>query len=209
MRWRLTFAALAVLLLAGCPAPRSASQLGPPVGGDFVTTDATALVSTDELGLATIAATTPETTDLTTLGERDFDDGSFAIHRGFATSVLEPLPTGGDEPDPGGSATGEPGRGLPRDAVRQVMREQQGRLRGCYDRLLLGASSITTGRVSIRFHVEPSGVVREAEIASATLGDAAFHECLRGVVRELRFPATDAPTLVTYPFQFEGPVGGE
>lgn len=209
MGWRFARVALAVPFLTGCPAARSTSQLGPPVGGDLVTTDATAIVSTDPSGLATSTPTTPGPAGPTTLGERDFDDGSFSIRPGFAASVLEPLPTGGDEPDPGGSTTEESGRGLPRDAVRQVMREQQGRLRGCYDRLLLGASAVTTGRVSIRFHVEPSGVVREAEVASATLGDVAFHECLRGVVRELRFPVTDAPTLVTYPFQFEGPVGGE
>lgn len=106
-------------------------------------------------------------------------------------------------------ASSGPGTGLVRDDIQRVVRGQQQRLRSCYDRLLVSGPEPSAGSVSIRFTIEPSGTVDRAEIASATITDPAFLECVRGVVRGMRFPTTDGPTVVTYPFRFEPGAGGE
>lgn len=121
----------------------------------------------------------------------------------------EQLPTKGAGDDLRVEVPSRVGTGLRHDEIRQVVRGQQGRLRSCWDRLQLATSDPSGGTVSVRFTVEPAGTVRQAEIASATIADPAFLECVRGAIRELRFPAADAPTIVTYPFRFEQTLGGE
>ena len=198
MRFRIWLLPFVVPSLAGCPAARSESPVEP-------------------------TGMQPAPADSTTLAEDDFDgsQGVFGLLPGrsvegppFATTTMPPpfeqSPGMGGDADPGASVPdrAEFGMGLQRDAVQQVLLSQAGRLRACHDRLLVGAATETTGRVSIRFHVEPSGVVRQAEVASATIEDPTFQECVRGVVRGLRFPSADAPTIVVYPFRFEGPAAG-
>ena len=170
----------------------------------------------------------------TTLEERDFDGDPGVLALAAGQPFQQPVTRGDDElpskgrgntqqtkgpgvtmptKGPGGqtpvAVSGEVGPGLGRDAVRQVIQSQAVRLKGCHDRLLLGTAAEAAGRVSIRFQVEPSGIVRAAEVSSATITDPTFIACVRRVVENLRFPTADAPTIVTYPFRFESSSAGE
>lgn len=199
MRFRSRLLPLVGWALAGCPAPRSESSVQ-PTGMQETPADSTTLMESDFDQPGVVFGLLPD---------RSLEEPPLA-RPPTETPLQQPFGTDGDA-DPAASVPerADFGMGLPRDAVQQVIRTQTVRLRACYDRLLLGTSAETAGRVSIRFHVEPSGIVRQVEIASATIGDPTFQDCVRNVVRELRFPSADAPTIVTYPFRFEGPTGGE
>ncbi|MCW5837743.1 MAG: AgmX/PglI C-terminal domain-containing protein, partial [Labilithrix sp.] len=77
--------------------------------------------------------------------------------------------------------------GIAADEVQRVVRGNVPRLRACYAAELARSPS-TSGRLAIRFTVEPSGAVRAADLVEAPGGDA-FRGCLSTVAKGLRFPA--------------------
>jgi len=78
--------------------------------------------------------------------------------------------------------------GISSDEVQRVIRGTAvSRIRACYQTELT-RSRTTSGRLAIRFVVDPVGEVRSAELAEAPGGDA-FKGCVGAVAKSLRFPA--------------------
>jgi tetratricopeptide (TPR) repeat protein len=77
--------------------------------------------------------------------------------------------------------------GISADEVQRVMRGAVPRFRSCYVSEL-GRNPNTTGSLTFRFVVEPSGSVKSAELSGAPGGDA-FKSCLSSVARSLQFAA--------------------
>ncbi|MBN1771209.1 MAG: AgmX/PglI C-terminal domain-containing protein [Deltaproteobacteria bacterium] len=204
--WRLVLP-FALTGLAACPAARTAPMAEPsPTGG--------------ETGAATGVTTDTTTTSTTgSVGGVPGDGETAGVLPPFEQPTKTPdgsLPAKGPADRLPGKGNGNElqigelsglGTGLRRDDVQQVVRGQQQRLRSCWDRWQLASADPAGGTVSVRFTVEPAGTVGRTEIAAATITDPTFLECLRDVVKELRFPTTDAPTIITYPFRFENPAG--
>lgn len=91
---------------------------------------------------------------------------------------------------------------LPPESVQRIVRQNFGRLRGCYDEHLHGAEAFE-GRVSVAFVIGVDGRVRDATLRSSPARNEAFHGCLLAAFRSLTFPAHDTGTIhVLYPLVF-------
>ena len=94
---------------------------------------------------------------------------------------------------------------LDKDLVRQVIRENVGKVRFCYEESLQHNPSLA-GKVAVRFVIGRDGQVRSASVDDgSTLSDAALSACLLSRVRGLVFPAPKSGGEVTvrYPFVFK------
>jgi hypothetical protein len=58
------------------------------------------------------------------------------------------------------------------------------------------------GRVSVRFHVAPSGEVVDACLWDTDLQDGEFSSCILETYGGLHFEKSEAPTTVHYPIEF-------
>jgi hypothetical protein len=54
-------------------------------------------------------------------------------------------------------------------------------------------------QLTVRFQIEPSGAVKSAELAPASLAGTGLGGCILGVARRTRFPAGDAPVTFSIP----------
>jgi hypothetical protein len=88
------------------------------------------------------------------------------------------------------------------DVVRDMVRRQRPRLRGCYQRALIGDPT-AAGIVTIAVAIDSEGVVRAA-IVDSTTTSVALSECALFALSRLEFaPIDGAPTLVLrFPFRF-------
>lgn len=77
--------------------------------------------------------------------------------------------------------------GISPDEVQRIVRSAVPRLRTCYQ-TELGHSPSTSGRLVIRFVVEPAGEVKSAEVTEAP-GSDQLKRCVSTVATSLRFPA--------------------
>ncbi|HEY1555194.1 MAG TPA: AgmX/PglI C-terminal domain-containing protein, partial [Kofleriaceae bacterium] len=89
---------------------------------------------------------------------------------------------------------------LSKEDVDRVVKASAGAIDACYQRALDRESGLA-GTVTVRFSIDASGRVVNANVASSTLGDTAVHGCIRGVIRGLTFPAKGGAS-VNYPFVF-------
>jgi hypothetical protein len=68
----------------------------------------------------------------------------------------------------------------------------------------LGDAPLETGRVEVGFRVEKSGQVSRVRVeAPALLQHQGLTRCIRGAVASLKFPASGAASVVTYPFELK------
>ena len=68
----------------------------------------------------------------------------------------------------------------------------------------LGDAPLETGRVEVGLRVEKSGQVNRVRVeAPALLQHQGLTRCIRGAVASLRFPASGAASVVTYPFELK------
>jgi len=101
--------------------------------------------------------------------------------------------------------TGEPvtvsGR-LPPEVIQRVVRANEGRFRGCYERGLARNPSLA-GRVATKFVIARDGTVSASDDAGSDLADADVTSCVRRAFGDLEFPApTGGVVTVTYPITF-------
>ncbi len=88
--------------------------------------------------------------------------------------------------------------------VRQVMRDAQPTLMGCYTRRVEELPCLA-GRVEMRIRVGNDGAVRWAIPTTSTLGDRATERCLTDAAAALRFdPPCGGEAEVTYALDMEG-----
>lgn len=113
-----------------------------------------------------------------------------------------------DEPSPDSAAFAP--LAAPRSAtidkglIRTVVRNHVGEIRGCYEQGLV-ADPALSGRVSVRFTIDPRGAVSKAAVASSSLPPAAepVQACIVAAVRSWRFPVppNGEAAVVLYPFE--------
>ena len=92
---------------------------------------------------------------------------------------------------------------LSKNVVRQILHcGMVDAIKECYWNVLQ-ADSALEGRVSVNFHIDASGSVSSVEVASTTLQNEIFLDCVMNRLSELIFPAPEDGEIVavTYPFQ--------
>lgn len=78
----------------------------------------------------------------------------------------------------------------------------QGEVLDCIARARPDDVTYIAGQVSVAFRITRAGEVRGVRVeAPAILHAGGLHACVRAVVSRLRFPASDASQVVTYPFR--------
>jgi hypothetical protein len=95
--------------------------------------------------------------------------------------------------------------GLSPEQVRRVVMAHLGALRACYE-IEAQRNPGLKGGVTVRWQIEPGGRVGSAQIASTTLNNARVEGCVTRQVKNWKFPVSEKPTPVEFPFKFG--VGG-
>lgn len=107
-----------------------------------------------------------------------------------------------------GVKTGDPDAsgGLTREQVNRVVQAHVAALKYCYQKELQRKPHLT-GKIELRWLIQPDGKTDRVKVAASTMGDAAVESCMERQVKNWRFPKASAPTLVQkYPFLFTGGV---
>lgn len=90
-------------------------------------------------------------------------------------------------------------QGLTQDEVNRAISSQRKALTACLE------GSVSKGTLTLRWDVDPTGVVTSISPVSSTLTDPKAETCIIQHVKTTRFPARKAPTSVTsYPFKLGG-----
>jgi TonB family protein len=89
--------------------------------------------------------------------------------------------------------------GLDKPAVREVVRAHIGQVRECYNAELVENESVA-GDVVVSFVIQPDGSAVGVNVPKSTM-PARFDACLITAVEGWTFPASDAETRVSYPFE--------
>jgi hypothetical protein len=82
-------------------------------------------------------------------------------------------------------------------SLTAAFQRQRGRVEGCFH-----AHSSETDeqpQLTVRFQVEPSGVVRSAELQPAALSGSALGGCILSIARSTRFPSSEAAVNFSIP----------
>jgi TonB family protein len=90
--------------------------------------------------------------------------------------------------------------GLDKPAVREVVRTLIDEVRHCYNDVLVDDATVE-GQTVTSFVIDPDGSVHDASITESSMPER-FDACLLAAVGSWSFPASDAETRVSYPFQF-------
>jgi hypothetical protein len=91
--------------------------------------------------------------------------------------------------------------GLTSDQLKDVIEAKRGAYAACYRRGVLKDSTLS-GTVTARIKIAPSGKVTSTSLESSTLVSTSVEKCILKELKKLRFPATDVPSSVVYPFVF-------
>ena len=90
---------------------------------------------------------------------------------------------------------------LSKDVIRRIVRRHLNEIKFCYEKGLRKRPDLS-GRVAVRFLIEPTGGVKTAVVTSSTTGDLAVDQCIAQTVSRMTFPMPKESgiVLVTYPF---------
>jgi outer membrane biosynthesis protein TonB len=89
---------------------------------------------------------------------------------------------------------------LSKEVIRRTIGRHVNEVRFCYEQRL-NARPDLQGRVSVKFIIGPSGVVRAAVVAESDLADATTEQCIASAVQRWTFPAPNGGlVVVNYPF---------
>jgi outer membrane biosynthesis protein TonB len=88
--------------------------------------------------------------------------------------------------------------GLDKPAVREVVRAHIDDVRECYNAELIEDDTVG-GHVIVSFVVQPDGSASEVVVPESTMPER-FDACVTTIVAAWTFPAADAETRVSYPF---------
>lgn len=119
------------------------------------------------------------------------------------TSELPGDAGAGTELEQTGGPTGEPGRR--REDIQAVVQAKRDQARACYDSAQKATPSLE-GDITIAWVIDPSGAITEPKVepSKTTIQDAKLGECIIGVIKTLKFPASakGMETRANYPFNF-------
>ena len=92
--------------------------------------------------------------------------------------------------------------GLSKEVIRRIVQQHRGRIRHCYEAALRTAPELS-GRVTVKFVIQPQGNVGSAEPSGNTTGDDGLAQCITAVVKRMSFPQADGITSCNYPFMLQ------
>ena len=93
------------------------------------------------------------------------------------------------------------GRELSQDEIDARFRTKEAAVIGCVTRAHPDAYTFVPGRVTVKFRIQRTGVVKGVQVeAPAILHRGGLTGCIKGVVGGLRFPASNMSQVITYPF---------
>ncbi|MDP2311873.1 MAG: AgmX/PglI C-terminal domain-containing protein [Pseudomonadota bacterium] len=101
---------------------------------------------------------------------------------------------------------------LDRSLIDAVVKRNLAQIRYCYQRELTKNPTLA-GKVTVKFVIQPDGVVASAVTKQSTLGNAAVESCINGRFLRFQFPEPKGGgiVIVSYPFRFSAdavPAGG-
>jgi TonB family protein len=93
---------------------------------------------------------------------------------------------------------------LDKQLIRQVVLENLGEIRNCYEREVKSSPGLA-GTVAVKLTIAPTGAVSFSEVARSTVDNTALELCVATRIRSWTFPrpSGDGPVTVTYPFNFD------
>ena len=95
----------------------------------------------------------------------------------------------------------EGGHELSQDEIDARFRTKEDAVLGCVARARPDEYTFVPGRVTVRFRIHRTGAVKGVQVeAPVILHKGGLTGCIRGVVSGLRFPASSASQVVTFPF---------
>ena len=91
---------------------------------------------------------------------------------------------------------------LDKTMVDAMIRREVSKIRYCYEDALVNEPKLE-GRISIRFTIQPDGLIRNVGIESSTMNSVVVEACLVQVFQEMHFANSMGGTFVlSYPFLF-------
>ena len=96
----------------------------------------------------------------------------------------------------------KPGGSLPPEVIQYNVRTHYGVFRSCYESGL-GRNPQLQGRITVRFVIDPDGLVRHVESEGSDLPDPKVIECVVAEYKNLTFPHPEGGIVtVVYPIMF-------
>ncbi|HVY37396.1 MAG TPA: hypothetical protein VHM31_05655 [Polyangia bacterium] len=93
------------------------------------------------------------------------------------------------------------GHELSQDEIDARFHTKEDAILGCIARARPDEYTYIPGRVSVRFRIQRTGIVKGVQVeAPVILHKGGLTGCIKGVVGGLKFPASNAGQVVTYPF---------
>jgi hypothetical protein len=93
------------------------------------------------------------------------------------------------------------GRELSQDEIDARFRAKEDAVFRCVARARPDEHTFVPGRVTVRFRIQRTGVVRGVQVeAPVILHKGGLTACIKGIVSGLRFPASNMSQVITYPF---------
>lgn len=118
-----------------------------------------------------------------------------------SSTTVESKGDGGPRPSPGGST--EPGRR--REDIQAIVMAKREEARACYDKYLKESPGME-GDLDIKFLIDPTGTVTEAEVdqQKSTIRHEGTGKCVIDVIKKIKFNKSDKgfETRAHYPFNF-------
>jgi len=92
---------------------------------------------------------------------------------------------------------------LSSDRIQRTVRRRRGALKSCYESELKKDPSLS-GKITVRFTIQPSGRVSVAKITENTMGSSAVGRCISSQVKRWRFDKpSGGEVTVAFPFYFK------
>ncbi len=90
---------------------------------------------------------------------------------------------------------------LSMEIIRQVIHSHRDQIKYCYSKELTRSPNLS-GKVSVKFTINPKGYVQQASISSTTLRNSAVERCMTQKIRTWKFPEPKGGgiVIVNYPF---------
>ncbi len=150
-------------------------------------------------------AKAPEPPPRFLLIEKQADPEAVSAPSAPATIVVEPLDSASRPPlaasalalAHGNAARAADAPASSGSSLTAAFQRQRGRVEGCFRSHPSEADQ--QAQLTIRFQVEPSGVVRSAELLPAGLNGSALGGCILSIARSTRFPTSEAPVTFSIP----------
>ena len=91
---------------------------------------------------------------------------------------------------------------LSQDQIDEHFRSQEPAILECISRSRPDPETFVPGRVTVKFRIQRAGTVRGVRVEGpAILQRNGLHDCIKGVMARLRFPASGTSQILSYPFR--------